>query len=201
VLSLSDAYLHVVVTHLIEELAVDNDLRIKVSKYVSYLLRHNPEDLEMDDEGFVELDKLLYKLRSRFPTIDRKLLVEMVGLCERRRFEIVGDKIRALYGHTIDVHVHLKEDTQVERLYHGTAPEAAKQILEKGLQPMRRRWVHLSPTLEIALQVGKRRTNSPVVLVIDANEARSRGVKFFRATDKVYVCKSVPAKHIKMLHA
>jgi len=171
-----------------------------VSKYVSYLLRHNPEDLEMDDKGFVELDQLLSKLRRLFPTVDRKLLVEIVEQSERRRFEIVGDKIRALYGHTIDVHVHLKEDTQVAQLYHGTTTEAAQQILEKGLQPMRRRWVHLSPTKEIAYEVGKRRTDSPVVLMIDVTEARSHGLRFFRATDKVYVCKHVPAKYIKKLH-
>jgi len=180
---------------------LENDVRIKVSKYVSYLLRHNPEDLEMDDKGFVELDQLLSKLRRRFPTVNKKLLVEMVGQSERRRFEIVDDRIRALYGHTIDVHVHLKEDTQVERLYHGTTPEAAEQILEKGLQPMKRRWVHLSPTKEIACEVGKRRTNSPVVLMIDVTEARSHGLRFFKATDKVYVCKHVPAKYIKRLRA
>jgi len=69
------------------------------------------------------------------------------------------------------------------------------------LQPMRRRWVHLSPTEEIASEVGKRRTDKPVVLVVDASEARSHGVRFFRATDKVYVCKHVPAKYIKTLHA
>jgi len=178
---------------------VDNDLRVKVSRYVSYLLRHNPEDLEMDDEGFVELDQLLSKLRRRFPTVDKKLLVEMVEQGERRRFEIVGDRIRALYGHTIDVHVNLKEDTQVERLYHGTTPEAAEQILLKGLQPMKRRWVHLSPTKEIAYEVGKRRTDSPVILIIDVADAKSHGLRFFRAADKVYVCKRVPAKYIKKL--
>jgi len=186
-------------THLIEGLAVENYLRIKVSRYVSYLLRHNPEDLEMDDEGFVELDHLLYKLRRRFPTIEKKLLVEIVEQSERHRFEIVDDRIRALYGHTIDVQVHLKEDTQVERLYHGTTPEAAEQILLKGLQPMKRRWVHLSPTKEIAYEVGKRRTDRPVILVVDVTGARSHGSRFFRATDKVYVCEHVPAKYIKLL--
>jgi len=185
--------------HSIEGFAVENALRIKVSKYVSYLLRHNPEDLEMDDEGFVELDQLLSKLRRLFPTIDEKLLAEIVEQSERKRFEIVGDKIRALYGHTIDVHVHLKEDMQIERLYHGTTPEAAEQILEKGLQPMKRKWVHLSPTREIAYDVGKRRTDSPVILIIDVAEARSNGLRFFRVTDKVYVSAHVPAKYIKTL--
>jgi len=176
-------------------------VKIRVSRHVSYLLRHNPEELEMDEEGFVELDELVSKVRRRFPTADKSLLKEIVDQSERRRFEIVGGKIRALYGHTIEVHTHLEEDKQIARLYHGTTPQAAREILEKGLQPMRRRWVHLSPTEEIAREVGERRTDSPVVLVIDASEARSRGIRFFRATDKVYLCKHVPAKYIKKLHA
>jgi len=160
----------------------------------------------MDDKGFIELDQLLSKLRRRFPTVDKKLLVEMVEQSERRRFEIVGDRIRALYGHTIDVHVHLKEDTQVERLYHGTNPEAAEQILEKGLQPIKRRWVHLSPTKEIACEVGKRRTDTPVILMINVTEARShsftilqswgQGLRVQACSCKVYQ----NAQHLVMLN-
>jgi len=179
---------------------LENAVKIRVSRHVSYLLRHNPEDLEMDAEGFVDLDELVSKVRRRYPTVDRKFLTKIVVESERKRFEIVENKIRAFYGHTIPVHMHLKEDRQIVRLYHGTTPQAAKEILEKGLQPMRRRWVHLSPTEEIAREVGKRRTNSPTILIIDVSEARSHGIRFFRATDKVYLCKYVPAKYIQTLH-
>jgi len=178
---------------------LENDMQINVSKYVSYLLRHNPKDLEMDNDGFVDLDEFVSKVKKRFPTLDRNRLIKMVEESERKRFEIVDNKIRALYGHTTPVYVHLKEDKQIAWLYHGTTPQAAKEILKKGLQPMRRRWVHLSLTEEIAREVGKRRTNNPVVLVINASEARSAGIRFYRATDKVYVCKHVPAKYIKTL--
>jgi len=179
---------------------VENEEKARVSKYVSYLLRHNPEDLDMDDEGFVDLDDLISKVRKRFPHANRRLLTKIINESERKRFEIVENKIRALYGHTVPVQIYLKEDTQIIRLYHGTTPQAAQEIHEKGLQPMKRRWVHLSPTEEIAREVGKRRTNKPVVLVVDASEARSHGIRFYKATDKVYVCKHVPAKYIKALH-
>lgn len=178
-----------------------DDVKISVSKYVSYLLRHNPEDLEMDEDGFVDLDELVSKVRRRYPTVDRNFLTRIVDESERKRFEIAENRIRALYGHTVPVHIELKEDKRIARLYHGTTLQASREILEKGLQPMRRRWVHLSPTKEIAREVGRRRTNSPVVLVIDASEARNQGVRFYQATVKVYVCKHVPAKYIKTLHA
>jgi len=180
---------------------VENDTRVIVSKYISYLLRHNPENLETNHEGFVDLDELVSKVRMRYPQVDRNFLKKMVNESERKRFEIIDNKIRALYGHTIDVKVRFREDKQIRQLYHGTTVQASREILKKGLKPMRRRWVHLSPTEEIAREVGKRRTNNPMVLVIDTFEARNQGVRFYQATDKVYVCKYVPAKYIKMLHA
>jgi putative RNA 2'-phosphotransferase len=181
----------------VEGKAMSERLRTRVSKYASYLLRHNPRDLGMDGEGFVQLKSLLSKIRSRYPTVDAKLLIKMIHSGDKKRFDMAGDKVRALYGHTIDVRLRLKEDEEVKVLYHGTTPEAAHQILRSGLSMMRRRWVHLSPTKEVALEVGRRRTNVPVVLSIDAREARNGGIRFYRSTDIVYLCRHVPAKYIR----
>ena len=63
---------------------VELDLKIKVSKYMSYLLRHNPENLKMDGHGFVFLDGLLEKLDERFQ-VNEKLISEIVEKSDRRR--------------------------------------------------------------------------------------------------------------------
>lgn len=174
-----------------------DNLKTKVSRYVSYLLRHNPEGLAMDRNGFVELSEIVSKVKKRFPSIDRAELVRMVDESEKRRFEIVGSRVRALYGHTVPIDIHLEENNTAKTLYHGTTPQASWHILNEGLKPMRRRWVHLSPTKEIALEVGSRRAKNPVILVIDACAARKRGIHIYKATDKVYLCRHVPAKYIK----
>jgi len=178
---------------------VERGLRIKVSKYVSFLLRHDPMGLVMDEEGFVDLDELVSKVKERFPTVDEGFLRRLVEEGEGKRFEIVGDRIRALYGHSFPVYLRLEEDRGVEWLFHGTTAEAATVILEQGLQPMKRMWVHLSPTKDIATQVGKRRTSSPVTLVVDCAEARKAGLRFYKASEQVYLCKFVPAKYIRRL--
>jgi putative RNA 2'-phosphotransferase len=180
---------------------VDRDLRVKVSKYVSYLLRHDSLGLVMDEEGFVDLDALVSKVKLSFPGVDVGFLRRLVEESERKRFEIVGSRIRALYGHSVPVFLRLEEDRAVEWLYHGTTTEAARQILEKGLQPMKRMWVHLSPTEDIATQVGKRRTNNPVILVVNCNEARKAGFIFYKASDKICLCKFVPASYLRRLDA
>lgn len=173
-------------------------LKTEISKYMSYLLRHNPEDLNVDKDGFVSLKELLKKLNERFQ-VDENLIREIVEKSDKKRFEMVGDKIRAIYGHTIPVEIQFEEDKTIKRLYHGTTTKAASEILRTGLKPMKRRWVHLSPTVEIAVEVGLRRTIKPVILEIDAEAARKDGIQFYRATDKVYLCKYLPPKYIRCI--
>jgi putative RNA 2'-phosphotransferase len=151
----------------------------------------------MDEEGFVDLDELVSKVTESFASVDKVFLRRLVEESERKRFEIVGNRIRALYGHSVPVYLRLEEDKLVEWLYHGTTAEAAKEILEHGLKPMKRLWVHLSPTKDIATQVGKRRTSNPVILVVNCKEARKAGMSFYKASDQVYLCKFVPAEYIR----
>lgn len=178
---------------------MNSGLKTAVSKYMSYLLRHNPENLEMDNEGFVRISDLLKNLRKKYD-VDEYLIREVVEKSDRRRFQIVGDKIRAIYGHTIDIRIKFPVDERVKFLYHGTTVQSASIILKEGLKPMKRRWVHLSATPEIAKDVGKRRTQKPTILVVDARKARQEEVKFYKATNQVYLSKEVPSKFIKILN-
>ncbi len=178
---------------------MDQDLKVKISKYMSYLLRHNPENLKMDEHGFVDLNEFLVKIKEHFQ-IDDKLFLEIVEKSERRRFEIAGNRIRALYGHSIPVKLELEEDKLVEVLYHGTTPNAASKILKVGLKPEERKWVHFSPTIEIAREVGLRRSSNPIVLEINVEEARKNGVKFYKATDKVYLSSDVAPNYIRQVN-
>lgn len=50
---------------------MEHGLKVEVSKYMSYLLRHDPENLNMDRHGFVSLDELLEKIREHFQ-VDKK---------------------------------------------------------------------------------------------------------------------------------
>lgn len=169
--------------------------KVKVSKQVSYLLRHDPEDLEMDENGYVKIEDLLGKLEERFPDVDRGYL-EKINSEGKRRYEIKDDKIRAVYGHTIDVDLDLPEDEEVKKLYHGTTEWSARSILEEGLQSKDRQKTHLSADRKTAEEVGRRRTEDPVILKIDVESARKDGIKFYRATDQVYLCEGVPPQYI-----
>jgi putative RNA 2'-phosphotransferase len=105
--------------------------------------------------------------------------------------------VRALYGHSVDVEPNLPE-VEVDELYHGTSRQAAKRISEEGLKSQGRRKVHLSAGVEDAIEVGKRHTQDPLVLEIDAVGARDSGVSFQKASEKVYVTDFVPPEFIEV---
>lgn len=170
--------------------------RREVSKQMAYLLRHDPSGMQMDEEGFVDLEALLSKLRERWKNLTDPELRKIVEEDPKGRYEISDGKIRALYGHSVDVEPDLPE-VDVDVLYHGTSRKAAERIDREGLKSQGRRKVHLSARKEDAIEVGKRHAPQPVLLEIEAAEAIDSGVAFQKASDKVYVTDFVPPKFIR----
>jgi putative RNA 2'-phosphotransferase len=171
--------------------------RVKISKLMSYILRHNPMSLRMGRDGSVYVGNLLSLMQKKYPWLDGKCLEEIVREDEKGRYELKGSKIRARYGHSIDVAIDLPL-TDLETLYHGTSNHLAKEILKEGLKSMRRKKVHLSKRVEDAVEVGKRRTANPVILKVDAGEAASKGIRIERATDRIYVADPIPKKSLSL---
>lgn len=176
---------------------------LELSKEVSYALRHAPweYELEMDKEGFVPIVQLLTAL-DETGHYERKITIEdlhyMMEASDKKRHEIVGDKIRALYGHSIPMHIRKEETTPPDVLYHGTTRKALDRILKEGLKPMSRQYVHLSKDMDTAILVGKRRDDKPVILSVDAKQAYEDGIKFYQGNDKVILADYVPAKYLKI---
>lgn len=173
--------------------------RKRVSKFLSYILRHNPYkfNLEMDGQGYVELRDLIEVLRMKFPLVDGDYLRELVKE-DRKRFEIKGDKIRALYGHSIDVEIKYPKIVPPDILYHGTAREKVEKILKEGLKPMGRKFVHLSRDKEEAYRVGRRKDTLPLILEVRAKDAYNAGVTFYDAKS-VILAPYIPPQYLRPL--
>ena len=117
-------------------------------------------------------------------------------ISEKKRLELDGDKIRALYGHSIPTHIKKAEGTLPAILFHGTAKRFIASIKEAGLLPMKRQYVHLSVDEETATAVGKIRDSAPVLLKIDTQHAIADGIKSYVGNDKVWLCNQLSAKYI-----
>ena len=166
------------------------------SKTLSYLLRHNPEDLYMDSNGWVSVDDILKKLNM---TIDD--LKEVVKNNDKKRFGFNEDitKIRANQGHSISVDVELKEVEPPKFLYHGTSPSYVKEIIKSGgLSKMKRQHVHLSADKDTAHNVGKRHSKylDPAIFIVRSYDMYKDGYKFFLSENNVWLTEYVPKKYI-----
>jgi putative RNA 2'-phosphotransferase len=173
--------------------------RVRISKFLSYILRHAPErfNLSLDEYGFAPVDDVLKVLQTRYHSVSREDLLEIVRTDPKGRYEIAGDRIRAQYGHSIPIAVKSAEVVPPEHLFHGTAERNVAAILQEGLKPMRRRFVHLSTSSDEAMKVGRRHSANVVILRILTRKARQSGVRFFRE-GSIYLAERIPPDCIEL---
>jgi len=171
----------------------------RLSRFLSFLLRHRPPDypLRFDRNGFVTWSELLEQVEKRFPAVAEEEVLSVIEGSEKRRFELREGKVRATYGHSFPVDLGLESVEPPPRLYHGTARDLAQTILRDGLKPRGRQYVHLSPTAEEALAVGKRRDPSPAILAIHSREAHASGIPFY-CSGPLFLAKEIPAKFLSL---
>lgn len=117
----------------------------------------------------------------------------------KRRFEIEGDRIRALYGHSVTGRIAHGASRPPRVLFHGTSPAALAGILAEGLRPMRRQYVHLSVDQRSAVAVGRRKSAQPVVLEVAAGKAYDDGVVFRPGNEAVWLADAVPPRFLRAL--
>jgi putative RNA 2'-phosphotransferase len=172
------------------------------SRFLSWILRHaaGKVGLVLDDEGWAEVDGVLRCAEKQGIALTATSLQEIVSADEKGRYEISSDgkRIRAVYGHSVPVQPAWSPEVPPRRLYHGTAIHLLESILNGGLRPGRRRFVHLSTTPEAAAQVG-RRHGRPVVLEVDTAGMHEDGVRFYRAGKEIWLVEEVPFQFLRTL--
>jgi putative RNA 2'-phosphotransferase len=165
---------------------------IATSRFLSYVLRHRPDEigLTMDPSGWVEIDELLARAEAAGRPIERAHLDQVVSNNDKQRFEVSDGRIRAAQGHSVDVDLQLEPSVPPDLLYHGTVERFVSSIMEQGLRPQIRRDVHLSADIETATKVGSRR-GAPVIFEVDARGMHGGGAEFRRSSNGVWLTEAV----------
>jgi putative RNA 2'-phosphotransferase len=177
---------------------MDERRTVKVSKYLSKHLRHQPEriGLALDEGGWVEIDTLIAAAAAHGFRFTREELDHEVAANDKKRFAIDGTRIRASQGHSVEVDLGLPPATPPPYLYHGTVDRFLDAIRAEGLRPMNRHAVHLSPDRETATRVGARR-GRPVVLSVDAAAMHRDGHLFHVSANGVWLTETVPPRYLR----
>jgi len=172
------------------------------SKSLSYVLRHRPDSvgLELQDGGWVDVEKLLDAFARSGQPLSLELLERVVTENDKQRFEFSADRsqIRARQGHSAEVDLGYTASTPPDKLYHGTATRNLDSIFEHGLVKGQRHHVHLSTNIETMIQVGMRH-GKPVVLAVDAARMHADGHEFFVTGNNVWLTDHVPAQYLSLV--
>jgi len=123
-------------------------------------LRHEGRKvgLNIDEEGFAPIEQVAAHLH-----LSTEVIASVVEHPRELRFQLSDGFLRALYGHSMDVSIDSVISTEPpEVLYHGTSWDRVEEILRAGIRPMSRQKVHLSNSIEEALEVGFRHGNGAV---------------------------------------
>src|SRR3954471_13515157 len=103
---------------------MDDKERTRISKFLSFVLRHEPASIGavLDDGGWIDVDVLLERARAHGHVIARAMLTEIVATTPKQRFAFSADgaRIRASQGHSIDVELGYEPKEPPSILFHGT---------------------------------------------------------------------------------
>ena len=165
--------------------------RIKDSHDLSYLLRHD-KTYAFETGGWRSVENLVREQGFTF-----EQLCDLVANDAKGRFEFNEDKtkIRALYGHSVQVDMDYSCCTPPEILYHGTSMNADVSILDNGLISRSRNYVHLTDDNDAALETGARH-GAPVTIRIKALEMFNAGYEFYNPKKGIWLVREVPRKFI-----
>jgi putative RNA 2'-phosphotransferase len=170
--------------------------RAKISKKLSYILRHAPESvgLVLDENGWADVHDLMSKFGDPLSIDD---LNEVVETNEKKRFAFNEDltKIRASQGHSIEIDLAYLPTMPPYFLFHGTATRFLESIKKDGLLKGSRHHVHLSLDEVMARKVGSRH-GSFVILTIKSREMLEAGYNFFVSENDVRLTDNVPTRFI-----
>jgi putative RNA 2'-phosphotransferase len=173
---------------------------IRTSKFLSLVLRHEPErvGLKLGEAGWVGVDELLLAVNRNGVALTLEDLKHIVATSDKKRFAFSDDgrRIRASQGHSVEVDLQYLPQVPPEILYHGTATRFLDGIRKDGLQRMARHDVHLSAETKVTVQVGSRH-GKPVLLTIRAGDMHRAGFEFRCSANGVWLVDHVPPQFIQ----
>lgn len=173
----------------------------ETSRFISLILRHKPEEIgiTLDEHGWANTQELIAGV-NKTHLLTMELLEEIVATDNKQRYSFSEDKtlIRANQGHSIPVDVELPETVPPNTLFHGTGEKYVSSILQQGLIPKSRLYVHLSADEETAIKVGSRH-GKPVVFTVDSSQMHRDGYRFFLSVNGVWLIKAVPVRYLHIM--
>lgn len=172
----------------------------KRSKFLSLLLRHQPEllNLKLEEGGWTDIKILIEKINKKNDNFTFQELEYVVENNDKQRFAFNEDKtkIRANQGHSTKVEMNYQPVLPPPVLYHGTATKNVESILKNGILKGNRQFIHLSIDVETAQKVGSRH-GKPYIFKIETFKMQEAGIPFYCSENGVWLVDFIPKEFLK----
>ena len=173
-----------------------------VGRTMAGVLRHFPDryGLEMDAHGWIDLRDFITAVsirNKRFRFLKPNHILGLIQTDPKGRYEHREGRIRATYGHSLDIDLDLPTENIPDVLFYPTSEGELGVLLGAGLRPSDRKMVHLSGTFHAAVEAGRVRIQAPVIIEIDTKAARASGIVIKKAGKSVYLTTEVPPEFLR----
>ncbi len=176
-----------------------------LGKVLAGMLRHFPEryGVRLDEHGWIGIQEIVNPIRIQrrhFEWLTPHHIEAMAKTDQKQRYQVNEHReIRARYGHTIPVNMDdLPTEGIPDKLYYQTTPEEKEFIMEAGISPSDKTWIHLSKTYRQAYISGLFHVDEPEVIEINVPALVESGMPVYMATDEIFLVSLVPEEFIRL---
>ncbi len=170
-----------------------NNLK-KQARFLIYILGLRPDEFGLvpDREGYVKIKELLKAVHEEDGWRSFRLtnINEMLVSLPDPPLEISENRIRA--KDTQQIPKRVSPENLPKLLFTFARPKALYTIIEKGILPMGRKHVILSPDKSMAKRIGNRIHASPALLTVSVENAIQQGTLFLQAGEDLFLARSIP---------
>ena len=169
-----------------------------LSRLLFYVLGHRPDEFGLvpDSEGFVPYKELLQAIHEEegWRYVRRSHINEVLLGRDRSLFESEDERIRSAEQRW-ELDLHTPAQFLPKILFTAVRRRAHPVVMERGLRAVEDKYLVLTPVREMALRIGLRRDQEPVLLEILAEAAKEKRALFFSFGD-LFLSPEIPAKFI-----
>ena len=166
----------------------------QLAKYITYIMGRKPDEFGLvpDMDGFVKMKELIKAIceEEGLRYVRSSHIDEILITLSNPPIEILDNLVRAKSRDHLPR--RMPASNLPKLLYTCIRRKAYPSVMDKGIFPIGRGHVILSPEKKLAEKIGKRIDQTPVLLTVQTQKVVKIGVILIQAGDLIFMAKTIP---------
>jgi putative RNA 2'-phosphotransferase len=168
----------------------------RLAKFITYILGHRPDEFGLipDGQGFVKSKSLLKAVNEEpgWRYVRLSHLHELTLSLQPSPIEMNANLIRA--NDRADLPGRTRPSQLPKLLFTAVRRRAYPVVLEKGIPPGGDGYIVLSGDEQMAIRLGRRMDNDPVILTVHTNASPTADIAFQQYGIGLYLAQHIPVE-------